>query len=292
MNSSSLQLVERSRLSAMFGTVREVGFTVQSSTKLGKFGYLRPTLILTDGDGAYTRGKRFGGLKYGGRIEYLPFGLFRSGGAFHLEDMVYELSPKLSVGGAYSYNDGASDRRGGRDSGEILYQNSEGYTDLPDFARLNLDLLFKFRGWSVLGEYTKTNAFVPSSITTRVRNDGSTTGDFEIDGVQDVEGYIKNRMILGSAYNLQGGYMFRDFWSVNARYTHIKPDRFSYLNNDLYYKRNNVYELSIAKYLTKNYATKIQLSGSLQKTDGEVRYHNGTFSGYEKTIYLLTQISF
>src|SRR5690606_15906358 len=156
---------ERSRLSAMFGTVRELGSTVQSTTKQCKAGYLRPTLILTDGDPACTRGQRSGGLNYGGRLGHLPLGLLRRGGEFHLEDMVYALSPKLSVGGAYSYNDGASDRRGGRDSGEILYQNSEGYTDLPDFARLNLDLLFKFRGWSVLGEYTKTNAFVPSSIT-------------------------------------------------------------------------------------------------------------------------------
>lgn len=292
MNSTSLQLAERSRLAAMFGTVREVGFTVQSSHKVGKQGYLRPSVVITDGDGAYDFGKRYGGMKYGARLNYLPFGTFRRGGEFLLGDLIYELKPKLSLGSSYSYNIGTSDRRGGRDGGDILYMNNQGRIDLPDFARMNLDFLFKFRGWNFLGEYTKTWAYIPSSITTRVRNDGSTTDNFEVDGEQHIENYIKNRMILGSAFNIQGGYTFRNFWAVNARYTHIMPDKYSYLNNDLYYKRNNIYEFSVAKYLTKNYSAKVMLTGSLYKTDGEVRYHNGTFSGYEGIINIMTQIAF
>lgn len=292
MSSTSLQLSERSRLGSIFGTVREVGIFAQGSYKVGKTAYLRPSLVLTDGDGAFTFGKRYGGLKYGGRLNYYPFGLFRDGGDFYLGDKAYELFPKLSLGAAYSYNDGTSDRRGGNSSGEILYLNEAGNIDLPDFGRLNLDFFFKFRGWNFLGEYTKTWAYIPSTITTRVRNDGSTSNTFEIDGEQNVENYIRNRMILGSAFNIQGGYLFRNYWTVNARYTHIIPDKYSYLNNNLYYNRNDIYEFSVAKYLTSNYSTKIQLTASFYKTNGETRYSNGTFSGYETLFNVLTQISF
>lgn len=292
MSSTSLQLSERSRLGSIFGTVREVGFLVQGSYKVGKESYIRPSLVLTDGDGRFTFGERYGGLKYGGRINYYPFGLFRDGGDFYLGDKAYELSPKLAIGAAYSYNDGTSDRRGGNSSGDILYMNDRGEIDLPDFGKLNLDLFFKYRGWNFLGEYTKTWAYVPSTITTRVRNDGSTSTSFEIDGEQHIENYIKNRMILGSAFNIQGGYLFRNFWTVNARYTHIIPDEYSYLNNDLYYNRNDIMEFSVAKYFSADYSSKIQFTASFYKTNGETRYSGGTFSGTETLFNVLTQISF
>ncbi|WP_418892311.1 porin [Limibacterium fermenti] len=292
MSSSSLQLSERSRLASIFGTIREVGVFAQGSYKVGADAYLRPALAITDGDGGFTFGKRYGGLKYGARVNYYPFGLFRDGGDYYLGDKAYEVSPKLSLGASYSYNDGTSDRRGGNSSGDILYLNEAGNVDLPDFARTNLDFFFKYRGWNFMAEYTKTWAYVPSTITSRVRADGSTSDSFEIDGEQNIENYIKNRLILGSAFNLQGGYLFRNFWTVNARYTHIIPDKYSYLNNDLYYKRNDIFEFSVAKYLTNDYSTKIQLTASFYKTDGEVRYSNGTFSGYETLFNVLTQISF
>lgn len=292
MSSSSLQLSERSRLGSIFGTVREVGIFAEGSYKIGKTAYIKPSLAITDGDGPITFTKRYGGLKYGGRLNYYPFGLFRDGGDYYFGDKAYELSPKLSLGAAYSYNNGTSDRRGGNASGSILYLNEKRAIDLPDFGRLNLDFFFKFRGWNFLGEYTKTWAYIPSTITTRVRTDGSTSNTFEIDGEQNIENYIRNRMILGSAFNIQGGYLFRNYWTINARYTHIIPDKYSYLNNNLYYNRNNIYEFSIAKYLTSNYSTKIQFTTSFFKTNGETRYTNGTFSGYETVFNVLTQITF
>ncbi|MDO5608320.1 MAG: porin [Capnocytophaga sp.] len=291
-SSQVMQFSERSRLSSFFGTVREVGLHVQSTQKIGKMSYIKPTLVITDGDGRFSLGQRYGGLKYGGRLDYLPFGLFRAGGEFYLDDFVYELAPKLNIGTAYSYNAGTSDRRGGRSSGDILYLDDKGAITLPDFARLNVDFLFKFRGFSALGEYTKTWAYIPNSITTRVRNDGTTTDNFQIDGVQDINNYIRNRMILGSAYNIQAGYLFRSFWSVNTRYTNIRPDGYSYLNNNLYFNRNQVFEISAAKYLTKNFASKIQFTAGLMKTNGITRYTNGEFKGYEGTFNILTQISF
>ena len=118
-------------------------------------------------------------------------------------DMAYELTPKLSVGVAYSYADGTSDRRGGRSNGDILYMNDRDEIDLPDYAKLVADFAFKYRGFSMLGEYAKTWGYVPSSITKRVRNDGSTATTFDVNGEQNVEAYIKNRMMLGQGFNIR-----------------------------------------------------------------------------------------
>lgn len=293
MSTYSLQLGEGSKAASIFGTNREMGLFAEGTYKVGTSSYLRPSIALTDGDGAFSKGRRYGGMKLGGRINYLPFGLFRISGETRQGDMVYEMTPKLIVGVAYNYNWGVSDRRGGRSGGDILYMNDEGQIDLPNYGKLNADFMFKYRGWSLMGTFTKGWAYVPSSITRRVRNDGTTTTNFEIDGRQDVKAYIENRMMVGSAFMFQGGYLFRSFWAIDGRYTHINPKTYSYLNNDLYYKRNDICELSVSKYLSRSYAAKVQATVGLYKTDGEVRRFDDTYiSGWETTFNLMLQLAF
>lgn len=294
MSSYTLQFVERSKLTSAFSTIREIGLFVQSSFHVGSRGYLRPEIAITDGAGPLANGgHRYGGFKYGARVNYLPFGAFRSMGGNRESDMAYELTPKLSIGVAYSYADGTSDRRGGRSNGDILYQDEEGRTDLPDYGKFVADVHFKYHGFSFLGECVKTWGYVPSSITNRVRNDGTTTTNFEIDGRQDVEAYIKNRMMLGWGYNLQCGYMLRSLWEVGLRYTRLCPDKYSYLNNNLYNNRHHFYDLALSKYLTRNYAAKIQLTVGLARTNGECRTPDGkAFSGNEWTGNLIFQFKF
>ena len=55
----------------------------------------------------------------------------------------------------------------------------------------------------------KSGARVPAQITQRVRTDGSIASDFLVDGVNNVDAYVRGRMILGSAINLQAGYVFK-----------------------------------------------------------------------------------
>lgn len=294
MSSHTLQFVERSKITSAFSTIREIGLFLQSSFHVGSHGFIRPEIAITDGDGPLGNGnKRYGGLKYGARVSYLPFGTFRSMGGSRESDVAYELTPKLCLGAGYSYADGISDRRGGRASGDILYQNAKGRIDLPDYGKLVADILFKYRGFSFLGEYVKTWGYVPSTIVSRVRNDGTTTTNFEIDGRQDVEAYIKNRMMLGWGYNLQCGYMLRSLWGFDFRYTRLHPDRYSYLNNNLYNNRHHFYDLGISKYLTRNYAAKIQMTLGLARTNGECRTPDGkTFSGNELTGNIIFQLKF
>lgn len=282
ISSHALAFAERSKITSMFSTIREVGFFVVSSHHVGHTkGVMRPSLAITDGDGPISGGKRYGGLKYGGRINYLPFGTFRNYGQSREGDMAYEFTPKLCLGVAYSYNMGTSDRRGGRSSGDILYLDAKDRYRLPDMSKLVADIQFKYQGWSLLAEFAKTWASVSDDITQRVRNAGTATDDFDVDGVQDVDAYIRNRMMLGWGFNVQAGYMFRCLWSIDARYTHIKADKYSYMNNDLYFNRPDFADLSLTHYLTHSYASKIQLTIGWTHTNGQCRtpdskYHEGS----------------
>ena len=82
MNSNSLQLVERSRLTSAFSSIREFGLFINGRFRMNNGSYLRPYLVLTNGDGRNAFDKDHGGIKVGGRIDYLPFGLFTNLGQF------------------------------------------------------------------------------------------------------------------------------------------------------------------------------------------------------------------
>ena len=296
MNSNSLQLVERSRLTSAFSSIREFGLFLSGNFRLnGKGSYLRPYFVLTNGDGINNFDKDLGGLKIGGRIDFLPFGLFTNKGQFRQIDVMRELTPKFVIGVNYSHNSGMSSRRG-RNSGSILYLNEFGQQSLPDYTKYGIDFLFKYNGFSALGEYIKSSSTVPTNIIERVRNDGSTSSSFLVNGVQDVESYVNGRMMLGEAYNIQMGYLFKSGITIDSRYTHLKADDNSFLNNATFYNRPNYYTLGIGKLLGRNYGAKIQ--GSITLVDGSlgVNHDNDTATDPvfkdELLFRLITTISF
>jgi hypothetical protein len=259
MNSQTLQLPERSRLTSAFSAIREFGLFADGTYRIRGGSYLKPSLAVTNGDGLNVFEEDRGGLKYGGRLDFLPFGLFTKFGQFRQADIVRELTPKLVVGTNYSYNMGMSSRRG-RASGRILYLDENDEETLPDYAKFGVDFLFKYKGFSMLGEYVKTWASINEDITQRVRNDGSVSTSFLVNGVQDINSYVRGRMMLGEAYNLQAGYVFNSLYSLDARYTHLKADTNSFLNNGTFYNRPNYYTIGLSKYLNRSYGAKIQAS--------------------------------
>ena len=296
MNSNSLQLVERSRLTSAFSSIREFGLFLSGNFRLnGQGSYLRPYFVLTNGDGINNFDKDLGGLKIGGRIDFLPFGLFTNKGQFRQIDVMRELTPKFVIGVNYSHNSGMSSRRG-RNSGSILYLNELGQQSLPDYTKYGIDFLFKYNGFSALGEYVKSSSTVPTDIIERVRNDGSTSSSFLVNGVQDIESYVNGRMMLGEAYNIQMGYLFKSGITIDSRYTHLKADDNSFLNNATFYNRPNYYTLGIGKLLGRNYGAKIQ--GSITFVDGSlgVNHDNDTATDPvfkdELLFKLITTISF
>lgn len=267
MNSNALQLVDRSRLTSAFASIREFGLFVDGTLKTGVTSRIKPYFVLTNGDGGNVFGRDFGGLKVGGRLDYLPFGTFTNQGQFNQADIMRELTPKFVIGANFSHNNGMSSRRG-RGSGDIIYLNNADEESLPDYTKYGIDFLFKYKGFSALGEFVKSSASVPNDITQRVRNDGSVSTVFLVDGVQDIENFVKGRMMLGEGYNLQMGYLFKNGFSIDGRYTHLNADDNSFLNNATFYNRPNYYTIGFSKYLARNYGAKIQTSFTYIEGDG------------------------
>ncbi len=87
--------------------------------------------------------------------------------------------------------------------------------------------------------------------------------------------------------------MLRSLWGFDLRYTRLCPDKYSYLNNNLYNNRHHFYDVGVSKYLTRNYAAKIQATVGLARTNGECRTPDGkTFEGNEWTANIIFQLKF
>jgi hypothetical protein len=292
MASNALQLIERSRLTSAFASIREFGLFLQGNFRSGNTSYVKPYFVLTNGDGQNVFSKDRGGVKVGGRVDYLPFGLFTNFGQFRQADIMRENIPKLVVGANLSHNAGMSSRRG-RESGAILYLNDANEESLPDYTKFGIDFLFKYKGFSALGEFIKSTATVPGDITQRVRNDGSTSTVFDVNGVQDMDGFIKGRMMLGEAYNFQMGYLFKNGFSIDGRYTHLNADENSFLNNQAFYNRPNYYTLGISKYLSRDYGAKIQTSWTYVEGGDGITDNNGDpVNGNEWIARLMLTVTF
>lgn len=257
MLSGALQMVERSQPALAFSSIREFGLFFNTRIKTGRSSLLQPAFAITNGDGANVLTKDRGGLKFGARLDFLPFGSFSNSGMFEQVDMDRERTPKLVIGAHYSYNQGISDRRG-RQSGTILYLDSMGKELLPDYQKFGIDFLFKYRGFSMFGEYVNADATVPTGIRQRVRSDGSTSTSFDVNGVQNMPAYVKGRIILGSGLNLQAGYLFKNRISIDGRYSKMMPQANSFLRNPSFYNRSSYYSLCLSHYLARNFGAKIQ----------------------------------
>jgi len=292
MRSTTMQLVDRSPLTPAFASIREFGFFAESTFKISRYSYIKPEIAITNGDGINVYDKDRGGLKYGGRIDYLPFGLFSNFGQYRQADLVRELTPKFVIGATWSYNVEVSDRRGSQ-SGQILYLDANNKELLPDYVKYGVDFLFKYKGYSVLGEYINASSRVPSGITQRVRVDGTTATSFLVNGIQNVENYVNGRMMIGEGYNIQGGYVFKNNISIDGRFAYLKPETNSFLNNPTFYNRSHYYTFGITKYLARNYGAKIQLDCTYINVKPDSKGVNGLpIIGNEILTRLITTISF
>ena len=319
MRSNTLQFVERSRLTSSFSSLREFGLLFRGNFRTKGGAYLRPYFSVANGDGENVFNADKGGLKVGGRIDFLPFGTFAKYGQWRQVDVVRELIPKLVIGAHYSvFNDVTSGRgRSESYSRQFIYINDSngngsfdrGEERLPDYTKYGIDFMFKYKGFFALGEYIKSSVSVPDDITHR--NDaysdlpldqqsyttsfrkrvGRTTDFVDI----SPEEYVRNQMILGEAYNIQMGYLFKNGLSIDGRYTHLVSEDFSYLNSPLYNNRPNQYTIGLGKFLTKNYGAKIQASyswvdGSLGISD--YRGSQYPVSGGENILRMMLTLSF
>lgn len=212
LNEGYLSFPERSVVSRTFSeTGREFGVFADAQIKIGK-ALIRPSFSATSGDGRNSFGEDsrdvdFGGFKWGGRIDILPFGDFAEDNRQSFTDLAREASPKLVLGGAVSFNDGAS-ARSGEGHEEFFLFDAEGNAQQPDYTKINADLLFKWQGVSVLGEFVSTTA---------TGLQGAFTDP--VGGNPLFASQISEFLVLGTGINAQAGYTFDFGLGVDVRYS-------------------------------------------------------------------------
>jgi hypothetical protein len=170
-----------------------------------------------------------GGFQYTGRIEFLPFGNFKSKGDYFGSDLSREVKPKLSVGVSYDYNNDAVRTRSNRG----LYMITDDGFHETNISTLFIDAMYKYKGFSFMGEYAWRDAKDPFA----KNSDGTLTGAI----VQ-----------VGHAINTQAGYLFKSNWEVAARYSNLEYDK-NITGRDMI----NEYTLGVSKYLV-GHSLKVQ----------------------------------
>ncbi|MBB4036806.1 hypothetical protein GGR21_002719 [Dysgonomonas hofstadii] len=259
-----LSMVDRSIMSRnLASTGRELGLFLESEFMLGNVGIL-PQFAVTTGDGRNSFGSSStdvdkGGLKYGGRFDIAPLGMFTPGNDKIGADLAHEKSPKVKVGVAGSYNSGVSNAFG-EGHGDFALYTAEGKEKLPDYRKLYADIMFKFQGFSLLGEYGNTSA-------TRIKGlHTATNGTGEL-----LPGDISSFLYLGDSYNIQMGYALRNGFALDLRYTKIKPE---YEDSESVLKDVSAYDVTLTKYFVDN---RLKIQGGFSyldyKKENNIRNH-------------------
>lgn len=267
-----LQFTERSLLSETLSrTGREFGLFVE-----GRYGNnfgIAPMLAISSGDGrnsfgADSRDTDFGGLKYGGRLDLYPLGYFTEGNDRYSSDLKREKTLKLVVGSAFSVNRGSTDAVG-EGHGNFLLYNKNGEVQLPNYRQLYIDLLAKYRGFSLLLEFGNASAA------------GLTENYTDAAAVQLIAPQqISSLLHLGNSINAQLGYVTPSGYSADLRFSNASPEFASYTNSLM--QTTEAYSLGLTKYV-KEHNLKIQTTFS---------YLNNAVTGNTQVAELMFQMAF
>jgi len=201
VSSANLQLVDRSLLNSRFNIDRDLGVQLRHETNLGGDFLMREKFAVSQGEGRNVTEGNEGGLQYTARLEFLPFGTFKSKGDYSQSDLKREAKPKLMLGFTYNYNQDAVRERGF--AGDYMIR-TDGSIYETNQTTIFADAMFKYNGFSFMGEYAKRTA--DDEIATEL--DGLTpTGDL---------------VLTGNALNLQAGYLFKSNYEIAARFTTLE----------------------------------------------------------------------
>ncbi len=198
VSSANLQLIDRSLLNSRFNIDRDLGIQIRHKSNLGGTFLMREKFAISQGEGRNVTEGNEGGLQYTARLEFLPFGAFKSKGDYSQSDLKREATSKLMVGFTYNFNENAVRERGF--AGDYMIRTDETIFETNQ-TTIFVDAMYKNNGFSFMGEYAKRTA--DSVIATEA--DGITpTGDI---------------VLTGNALNLQAGYLFKNNYEIAGRFT-------------------------------------------------------------------------
>jgi hypothetical protein len=187
-------------LKSSFNIDRDLGIQIRHKSNLGGTFLTREKFSISQGEGRNVTEGNEGGLQYTARLELLPFGAFKSKGDYSQSDLKREEKPKLMLGFTYNFNEEAVRERGF--AGDYMVRSDETIYG-TDQTTIFIDAMYKFNGFSFMGEYAKRTA--DNEIATET--DGVTpTGDI---------------VLTGNALNLQAGYLFKNNYEVVGRFTTV-----------------------------------------------------------------------
>ncbi|QCD63109.1 porin [Tenacibaculum maritimum] len=238
VSSGNLQLVDRSLLNSRFNIDRDLGLQLRHHFRLSKNIIVKEVLSIAQGEGRNITTGNLGGHQYTARVEVLPFGEFSSKGDYKGGDLKREKKPKLAIGGSYDFNNNAVKNRSNQGS---YMKNDIGFYE-TNITTVFVDTMFKYKGFSFMGEYAYRDAKDPIA----KNSDGSLTGD---------------QVQVGSGVNLQTGYLFPSNWELSGRYTNISLDKAITAKNP-----ENQYTLGLSKYVA-GHKLKIQTDVSYLDLD-------------------------
>ena len=252
-NEDQLRFTNRGILSQTY-TENGEEFGLFFETSFGNQFVVNPTLAVTSGDGRNSFGEDSrdsdkGGVKFGSRINILPFGDFSIGNRISTVDLMHEEKPKVQIGVAYSKNMGASNQVGDGHGDFILYDNS-GDELFPDYSQLFFDLNLKYKGFSIVLEYADAFASGLDQIYTD-------PNAFNLLAPQQISEYL----VVGDSQGIQFGYFTKNGISIDFIYENLNPEFDSYESSVL--RKSSNMGVGVSKYLAGN---NLKIQASLFKT--------------------------
>lgn len=221
ISSGNLQQVDRSLLNSRFNIDRDLGIQLRHHFNLTDTFLVREKLAVSMGEGRNVTTGNLGGYQHTARLELLPFGAFKSKGDYFGSDLKREETPKLMLAATFDTNQDAVKTRSNLGSYMV---NDTGFYQ-TDINTIFIDAMFKYRGFSLMGEYANRTAEDPIA----KNSDGTPTGD---------------EVQVGTGLNLQSGYLFKNNWEVSGRFTNIHLDEIVTGKNP-----ENQYTLGLSKYI-------------------------------------------
>jgi len=224
ISSANMQFVDRSRLNSKFTLDRDMGLMLKHKYTIGEQFKIKSVYAFSQGEGRNVTAGNIGGFSHTVKVELFPFGDFASKGAYVGSDIKREQKPKLAVAFAYETNQGSVRERGQK--GDYIVDINGNYIGKTINSAF-VDFMFKYKGFSVMGEYAQRFTADGNPVVLDVNDNNEVIGTY----------------YTGTGLNLQAGYLFKSNYEVAARYTLITPETISG------YKAETEYGLALSRYV-------------------------------------------
>ena len=271
---NKLRFGQRNIISTSFAeTGREFGVFAEGEFSFNDFT-IKPQVAITSGDGRNSFGSSStdidkGGMRYAGRLDIYPLGLFTKGNDEIAADFVKEDKLKILIGAAYSVNYGASNRVG-EGHGDFFFYDENLNEALPNYWKQYFDILIKWKGISLMGEFVNSSAdgltglYIDPSAVTHLQN-----------------GEISEFLSVGQGYNIELGYVLPKDFAIDVSYGRITPEFAD--ESDSILKDTESYTIGLSKFVIDN-RFKVQANYSVLS--------NPILSASQNTAEVIVQIVF